>query len=63
VNMLYLVSPSSSVTCPPPIIPQHSVHIVMSSTCTDVMYLDIVGYHSLFFSLLPWVPQCMDLGH
>jgi hypothetical protein len=35
---------------PIPIIQQLSVHIIMSSTCTD---FHIVDYHSLFLSLLP----------
>jgi hypothetical protein len=56
-----LVSSTSSVTFPypfhlTPIIQQLSIHTVISSTCTDVMYLNIVDYHSLFHSLIPWVP-------
>jgi hypothetical protein len=57
-----LVSSTPSVTLPflfllpTPIIQQLSVHIIMSSTCTEVMHFDTVDYHYLYFSLLCQVP-------
>jgi hypothetical protein len=51
----------SSTLCysslPLPSHPHYSTAFLMSSTCTDVMYLDIFeSFHSLFLSLHPWVP-------
>jgi hypothetical protein len=47
--------PSLSLTpsLPTPIIQQLSIYIVTSSTCTDVMYYDIVDCLSFFFPLPP----------
>jgi hypothetical protein len=47
---------SLSLSLPSPIIQQLSIHIVISSTCLDVMHFNIVDYHSLFLSLLSQMP-------
>jgi hypothetical protein len=47
---------------PPPIIQQLSVHIIMSSTCADVKYFDIVGCHSCLLSLFPKFSSVVPLS-
>jgi hypothetical protein len=61
VNMLYFgwFNPFSlNPSLPFPIIRQLSVHVIMSSICTDVKYFSTVDYQSLFLTLLPWVSWC-----
>jgi hypothetical protein len=55
VNIVTLVSTTPSIN-----LPYHflqfsgfSIHIVIFSTCTDVIGINIVDYHSLFLYLLP----------